>query len=88
MRWDTFIDRRTCDWCIEMDGTVVGIDKNFHDLGTEFAAPIRDEKHDIKRDDEGNALMHSPMKLNYTKVNTPPLHTDCRCTITAVLEAE
>ncbi len=88
IRWDTFIVRRTCDWCIEMDGTVVGIDKNFHDLGTEFAAPIRDEKHDIKRDDEGNALMHSPMKLNYTKINTPPLHTDCRCTLTAVIKED
>ena len=86
MRWDTFVDKRTCDWCLEMDGTVVGIDNNFHDLGTDFAAPIRDENHDIKRDDDGRALMHSPMKLNYTKVNTPPLHTDCRCTITAVIE--
>ena len=34
--WLASADDRTCEWCSSMDGTIVGLDTSFLDMGTDF----------------------------------------------------
>ena len=69
--WITYIDDRTCDYCYQLDGRIIGIEQNFFDLGETFT--ITNE-----------AGKQMSMDLNYDNVGQPPLHPLCRCTIGAV----
>jgi SPP1 gp7 family putative phage head morphogenesis protein len=71
--WITFFDERTCPWCEDMDGTVVGIDDGFFDQGDEYTIA----------DKEGE---DHTMTLDYEAVESPPLHPDCRCTLAPYFE--
>lgn len=57
-----------CDWCAELDGRVVAIDKPFFAKGDTFT--ILGE-NDNERD----------LHLNYADVDGPPLHPWCRCSL-------
>jgi SPP1 gp7 family putative phage head morphogenesis protein len=71
--WISYLDERCCSWCEDMDGTIVGIDEGFFDLGDEYT--IADEKGKDRT-----------MHLDYEAVETPPLHPDCRCSLGPYLE--
>jgi len=62
-----------CDFCAEMDGKVVGIDKPFFGRGDTLTIT----------DEEG--AEHS-MHLNYADVDGPPLHPWCRCSLSVNAE--
>jgi len=57
-----------CDWCAELDGRVVAIDKPFFGKGETFT---------IEHEDGSEHAMH----LNYADVDGPPLHPWCRCSL-------
>jgi len=73
VKWHTHKDDRTCDWCLEMDGTTIGIAESYWNLGDTF---------DVT-DAEGNV---KTMNITYSGVECPPLHVYCRCVETAVIE--
>ncbi len=70
--WVTFHDHRTCPWCLQMDGTVIDIKGSFFDLGDTFTVEADDKKQ--------------TMDFNYTPIEYPPLHSMCRCSISASFE--
>jgi hypothetical protein len=57
-----------------MDGTVVDLDENFFDQGDEQTADWR-----------GQEIV---MRYDYSDVNGPPLHPNCRCVLVAELSEE
>ncbi len=63
-------DGRTCDFCLELDGRVVGIDENFFNLGDEMTVTGADGKPQT-------------MHFDYEAVAHPPSHPDCRCFLVA-----
>ena len=67
LQWVSSGDRRTCDWCLDLDGAIIGIDTSFFDKGDEYEVNER------------------IMDFEYEKVDHPPLHSSCRCTIVPVL---
>ena len=58
-----------CEFCDAMDGTVLGIDENYFDKGSEFQP-------------EG---VESVLRLDYDDTQAPPLHPQCRCSIAPVI---
>jgi hypothetical protein len=46
--WVTHFDRRTCEWCKAMDGTVVSIEKSFFDQGSRFTVDGQTMKLDYE----------------------------------------
>ncbi len=70
--WITHFDARTCAWCKRMDGKIVSIEKPFFAQGSRFGVNV-DGKRQV-------------MKLDYETVESPPLHTLCRCTISPVVK--
>lgn len=71
-QWLTFHDRRTCGWCAELDGKTVSLEENWFDVGSEFTISTGEK--------------NQTMKLDYTNVDTPPLHPMCRCAIVPSFE--
>ncbi len=61
-----------CVFCREMDGTVVDLDENFFDQGDEQTADWRGQEIAMGHD--------------YSDVNGPPLHPNCRCVLVAELD--
>ena len=61
-----------CPFCQEMDGTVVELDENFFDQGDEQTADWRGQEIAMGHD--------------YSDVNGPPLHPNCRCALVAELD--
>ncbi len=57
-----------CPFCRELDGTVIGIEENFFDKGTQL----------IITDDEGK---EKNLLLDYEDVATQPLHPGCDCDV-------
>ncbi|KKK95353.1 hypothetical protein LCGC14_2673680, partial [marine sediment metagenome] len=68
--WQSFLDRRTCFFCEDLDGKVISIEKNFYDLG-DTAVAVRGGKK-------------TELPINYTPIDAPPLHSRCRCSLAAV----
>ncbi|WP_018130705.1 phage portal protein [Effusibacillus pohliae] len=73
VEWLATEDDRTCPFCMEMDGKVVGIDQVFFKVGDKLT--VKDE----------NGQQQS-LKITYEDVKYPPLHPNCRCTILPVVE--
>jgi len=71
-QWVTQFDKRTCPWCEQMDGKIVGIETSFFDQGDEFTVSPGGKDQTLK--------------LDYEEVASPPLHTLCRCAIVAYFE--
>lgn len=65
LRWLAASD--ACPYCSSLNGTVVGIDRNFLNVGEDFQP-------------DGTT---SPYRVRYLDVDTPPLHPNCRCSIVA-----
>jgi len=70
-QWYAALDQRTCPFCSEMHGKIVGIEEIYQDQGTEM---IVGEGEEIQR-----------LKFDYEAVNYPPLHASCRCVILPII---
>lgn len=68
LQWVSSGDQRSCDWCLDMDGRIIGIESSFFDKGDSYEVNGRD------------------LDFTYEKVDHPPIHCNCRCTIVPVLE--
>ncbi len=68
LQWVSSGDQRSCDFCLDMDGKIVGIDMSFFDKGDTYEVNERE------------------LDFEYEKVDHPPIHCMCRCTIVPVLE--
>ena len=66
-QWVSSGDDRTCDFCLEMDGRIVGISENYFDMGS----PIE--------------VSGQTLNLDYEDIAHPPIHCNCRCTISPIL---
>jgi len=65
--WMANLDDRCCEFCEDLDGTIIGIEENFFDLG---------DVYEVERD--GKKLS---MNIDYTDVGHPGLHSLCRCAV-------
>lgn len=70
--WLAERDGLTCPFCLELDGKVVSLNKNFADKGDTLHAT----------DVNGNEVS---LDVSLTDVGEPPVHTRCRCTVIPVL---
>lgn len=70
--WVTYFDARTCPHCERLDGTIISLEKNFFDLGDVSTAKVDGKEQTLK--------------LDYEEIDGPPLHTQCRCTVSAYIE--
>jgi uncharacterized protein with gpF-like domain len=61
-----------CPFCLAMDGTAVELGENFFDQGDEQTADWRGQEIAMGHD--------------YSDVNGPPLHPNCRCVLIAELD--
>ncbi len=68
LQWVSSGDQRTCDWCLDMDGAIIGISDSFFDKGDTYTVNEQD------------------LDFTYERVDHPPIHCMCRCTIVPVLE--
>ncbi len=57
LRWVAAGDDRTCDWCAEMDGKIIGIDDNFFDQGDTF--DVGGQSMTLDYEDVGTPPLHS-----------------------------
>lgn len=64
-----------CPFCLEMDGTVIDLDENFFEQGDD-PQKVEWRGHTIE------------MGHDYSDVNGPPLHPNCRCVLVAELDEE
>jgi HK97 family phage portal protein len=69
MEWYT--EKGACPFCLELSGKIVGLNTNFYDLGQTA----------IANDENGNPIT---FVIDYTAINHPPLHPNCKCTILPV----
>lgn len=70
LQWIDANDEDVCPYCVELDGTIVGIDDNFINQGDVF-------------EPEGAS---SPLSTAYGPIEVPPAHSNCRCSITPVFD--
>ena len=61
-----------CPFCLAMNGKVVGIDENFQNK--DDAMTVEFQERIIG------------MRFGYSEIQSPPLHPNCRCTLTAEIE--
>jgi len=66
--WLTALDDRVCQFCMPMNGRVVGLKQPYHKYNDNF---------------EGN--QGGVLRFNYTEIQYPPLHPQCRCTIIPIV---
>jgi HK97 family phage portal protein len=67
-RWYTAEDERVCPFCGPMHGRIVDVSEAFFKKGDTYSVVDGAGKTDT-------------MKLNYRRMEVPPLHPDCRCFI-------
>ena len=67
LQWLSSGDQRSCDFCLDMDGAIIGINQSFFDKGDSYEVNDR------------------TLDFEYEKIDHPPLHCSCRCTISAVI---
>ena len=72
VEWYTAEDEAVCAFCDEMDGTTIDIGTNFYNQGDSI---------DITNDNGDT----STLNLDYTDIEGPPLHAQCRCTLLPIL---
>ena len=72
IRWLSFLDRRTCGFCEEMNGKIVGVEENFFNLGDQLVIGEGDKRQRLN--------------INYTEIGYPPLHVLCRCSVTPEID--
>jgi len=72
-QWLATEDDLTCEYCMEMDGDIVGVDGEFADAGAGVASI----------DPTVQSRLKIPAEFG---VEHPPLHPYCRCTIVPVIE--
>jgi len=70
--WYTAKDERTCDFCLELHGTVYGTDETLFYKGDQMNVEV-----------EG---VTKTLKFGYEDVTCPPLHPNCRCTLLPRME--
>lgn len=70
--WVSYIDNRTCPHCERLDGTIISLENNFFDLGDESIVEVDGKEQKLS--------------MNYEEIDAPPLHTQCRCTVAAMIE--
>jgi len=70
--WVTHFSPNTCAHCEQLDGTTIGLEENFFDLGDESRVEV-----------EGKEQV---LKMNYETIDAPPLHNRGRCTVGAVVD--
>ena len=73
--WVVANDDRLCPWCAGMDGRTVEITRAFWEKGTFM---------DVQNPKDPDKLIR--MEFTYTDIGHPPLHSNCRCSVVAVLE--
>jgi len=74
--WYTAKDDRTCDFCLELHGTVYGVDETLYRVGEQMNV-------EVERDGEKKILT---LKFGYEDVTCPPLHPRCRCVLLPRME--
>lgn len=60
-----------CEFCLALDGKVVGLETNFASMGETISAV----------DEKGNAI---DLVVDYADIEHPPLHPNCECSILPV----
>jgi len=70
--WITHFSPRTCAHCEQLDGTIIGLESNFFDLGDISKVEV-----------EGKEQL---LKIDYEEIAAPPLHNRGRCTVGAYIE--
>ena len=70
--WISFLDDRVCVHCEALDGTVVGLETNFFDMGDESVVKVDGKEQTLP--------------MNYENIEAAPLHTRCRCAIGPLVE--
>lgn len=59
-----------CEFCLELDGKIVGIDEDYFKQGDEVVVGEGDNAHSYK--------------VDYDNIGFPPLHPNCRCSLLPV----
>jgi SPP1 gp7 family putative phage head morphogenesis protein len=72
-QWLSSADMRTCDWCEEMDGKIIGIEATYFAKGDSMSLG-------------GEPGHERKMDFTYEDVGHPPLHSQCRCSCIAIME--
>ena len=65
--WYSAKDERTCDFCLEMHGTVYGTNDTLFYEGQQLNVQVGDQM--------------KTLQFGYEDVTCPPLHPNCRCTL-------
>ena len=86
MEWLTTMDDRLCPFCAPQNGKVVGVNDPFHPAGEEIIGLEPDpETGDIMVDEFGNEILANRNIRTLFRIDHPPLHPNCRCTIVPVI---
>lgn len=75
-RWYTARDERVCRYCSHMDGTVVGLGKNYFNKG---------DKLEVEYEGRNGEMRTGTLKFDYDSVKGAPLHGSCRCVLIPIL---
>ena len=70
--WLAYRDFRTCMWCEELDGQIIGLDENYYNLGDTVEQEVDGKTHRLY--------------IDYVDIATCPLHVRCRCTLIPVVK--
>lgn len=78
-QWLATMDKRTCPRCAEMDGATMPLEKPFFKLG---------ETHTFHGTGETPAPTDAGLTdvFDYEEIQHPTLHSQCRCTLLAILK--
>lgn len=77
-RWYTARDERVCPYCSYMDGTVVGVSKNFFNKGDSL---------EVDYTTAGGKDTTGTLNFGYDSIKGAPLHSSCRCVLIPILSA-
>lgn len=69
--WFTALDERVCEFCDPMHEQTMGLGEAFFAKGDRMSVTVGDKVR--------------VLKFDYEEVTWPPLHPQCRCTLTAIL---
>jgi len=72
IKWFTALDERVSDLCQSLHGKTVWVEENFFNQGDTYTYPNGDKE--------------STVKFDYDNVESPPAHTNCRCTLIPVIK--
>lgn len=72
VQWEWLTTSDPCPYCAALNGKIVAVGEPVFSLGDQFQP-------------EGASR---PMAFNYTAIDHPPLHPNCRCTVVPVVDGE